>query len=374
MDGLSTITDSLPGALAILGALGCDAMGSVMLSQCINPHSYGAFSRFSQFLDGVCQPMIGPTFKLGSMLTVHTACVLAGRINDWDACAGVIPLREAKAQCYSATEKKWIKQMGSSVYTGVLDHATAVVSGVNIQEKEPQVQTSHHYIKVNITQDSSRLNLEVSFTQKLGASWPLIVVIVLAVMEEWLWGSIVLLGWIGWFFISLSAGSDIKSEHICTSVCSEGSRRRQYLLNDQGVTKSMIDFSVCRRFDDESRREIPKRRVRWRLLRLVGSILMTIHFPIGLVATCYSSSTGALIWILVQFVGLIAGVLWLCREQRLVRQGINYCGGFVIESTNYNCGGFVIERGFCTHRKWGDVLDEHIAKDHWDEVKHQYTS
>ncbi|KAF9408643.1 hypothetical protein BGZ76_005818, partial [Entomortierella beljakovae] len=251
MDGSSSVIESLSGALAILGALGSDAMGFVMLSQCINPQSYCTVSRLSQLLDGASQPMVGPTFKLGLMLTVHTTCAAAGRVNDWDECAGVVPLREDQAQCYS-TDDGWIKQMGSCVYVGVQDHATAVVYKLQTQQR-----MNHHFIKMHITQNPAYQRMVWSPAWMVGTSWPLGVAIVVFILNEWQWATIILLGWFGWLFVSLSAGDDVKPKHCCDSDCS---KMRQYLLNDQRTTKSLIEYTVCIEFDDEARRELPKRR------------------------------------------------------------------------------------------------------------------
>lgn len=351
MEGSSIPVTTLPGALAVLGALGSDAMGSVMISQCLNPQSYNAETRVSQILDGACQPMVGPTFKLGAMLTVHTACVFAGRINPWDACAGFVPLREDQAQCYT-TDGGFIKQMGSSVFISVKDHATALVHAL---KHEKMV---NRYIKMSVTQNFTNQSRSWTSARIVGASWPLVVAIVMLVLEEWLWTGMVLVGWLGWFFVSLSAGSDVPPNHRCESSCNTESRR--YLLNDQRVTKSLVDYTLCVQFDDDARRKLPKRRTRWSIIRLIGAILMTVHFPIGLVATCYNDSIGALIWILVQFIGLLAGVRWWCREHRLVRHGINYGGGLVIDVTENT-----------PFKTWQEVLNC-IDERHWNDIKHKY--
>lgn len=179
LDQFSSAINSLPGALAILGALGSDTMGPVMLLQCLSAQLYHAIMHLSQILDGACQPMVGLTFKLGSMLTVHTACVLAGRINAWDACAGFAPLRDNQAQCYMM-DGGFKKQMGSYVYVGIKDHVTAIVYVLKSEK------IAHCYIKMSINQNFAHLS-RWSCVRIVGASWPLVVVIVMLVLEEWPW-------------------------------------------------------------------------------------------------------------------------------------------------------------------------------------------
>ncbi|KAI7832453.1 hypothetical protein BC939DRAFT_498530 [Gamsiella multidivaricata] len=286
-DTKSSAVTTLSSALAVLGALGCDAMTPVMLTQCLCQDSFGAVSLATALVDGVCQPVAGPTFKLGAMLIVHTACAFSGRINDWDECAGVPPLRNARAQCFSISDG-WIKQMGSHVFAAVQDRATAVVYAL-----KPQDAVYHHYIHMSVSpQEGGYTSTYTSIVRWLASCWPLIALAAMIWVDMQMWAWIVLLGWLGWFLVVLSAGPPVQSGHQCDDSCV----KRVYLMNDQAVTKSLVEYTVCLEFDDLARRAMPKRRARSRVLRVVGGLLMTIHFPLGLVATCYDDSTGALVW------------------------------------------------------------------------------
>lgn len=72
IDGSKDTVISLSGTLAILGALGTDAVGSAMFS----PTIIWFHSCLLVVLDGVFQSKVGPTFKLGLMLAVHTVYAL----------------------------------------------------------------------------------------------------------------------------------------------------------------------------------------------------------------------------------------------------------------------------------------------------------
>ncbi|KAI7818915.1 hypothetical protein BC939DRAFT_461432, partial [Gamsiella multidivaricata] len=316
----STTVTSVSSALAVLGAFGCDAMTPAMLTQCLYKDSYGAITLTTALVNGACQPVAGPTFKLGAMLMVHTACALSGRINDWDEYVGVAPLRNAKAECYSVSDGR-MKQMGSCVYAAVQDRAVAAVSAL-----KPQDRVHHHYIRMTVSpQEDTHTGTYANIVRWIAACWPLAASAIMAWADMQLWAGNVLLGWLGWFFIVLSAGPAVQSGHQCNANCEQ----RVYLLNDQNTTKSLIEYTVCLEFDDLARRRLPKRHTRCRILHVIGSLLMTIHFPLGLVATCYDSSAGAQTWVLIQFVGLIAGMRWWCIEQRLVHHSVDCAQDYI---------------------------------------------
>ncbi|KAI7815723.1 hypothetical protein BC939DRAFT_472057 [Gamsiella multidivaricata] len=321
-ESTSTTVTSVSSALAVLGA-------------------------FGSLVNGACQPVAGPTFKLGATLMVHTACALSGRINDWDEYVGVAPLRNARAECYSVSNGR-MKQMGSCVYAAVQDRAVAAVYAL-----KPQDRVYQHYIRMT---EDAHTGTYANIVRWIAACWPLVASAIMAWADMQLWAGNVLLGWLGWFFIVLSAGPAVQSGHQCNANC----KQRVYLLNDQSTTKSLIEYTVCLEFDDLARRRLPKRHTRCRILRAVGSLLMTIHFPLGLVATCYDSSAGAQTWVLIQFVGLIAGMRWWCIEQRLARHGVDCAQGLTV-----------------THEiqpfeRWQAVLDR-VDQIHWPHIKHQYT-